>query len=131
MLADDFFSAYMDAISGATFDEKTGLIEIPNNSTSSMQPLNFFIADRMFTMDRAAQLFPKDQNTAIGGVAGTQYGVVTKLGSNSGEGLDFIIGIKFLERYYAVSSGSSLETLIDHLWQVFDADGNRVGFAQT
>lgn len=74
-----------------------------------MQPLNFEIAGRVFVMDVAAQLIPTDQNIAWGGVAGKQYGVVANLGTNSGEGLDFIIGQKFMERYYAVSRGSSLE----------------------
>jgi len=50
------------------------------------------IADRVFSMDVTAQLIPTDQNTAWGGVAGKQYGVVANLGTNSGEGLDFIIG---------------------------------------
>ncbi|KAG8221143.1 acid protease [Butyriboletus roseoflavus] len=115
VLADDFFSVYMNAIPGATFDSNTTLIEIPPSSIPSMQPLNFSIANRVFTMDVAAQLIPTDQNIAWGGVAGKQYGVVTKLGSDSGQGFDFIIGQKFMERYYAV----------------FDTDANRVGFAQT
>ncbi|KAF8448784.1 acid protease [Boletus edulis BED1] len=115
LLADDFFAVYLKAIPGAKLDSNTGLIEIPPSSISSMQSLNFTIADRVFSMDVAAQLIPTDQNTAWGGVSGKQYGVVANLGSNSGEGLDFIIGQKFMERYYAV----------------FDTDANRVGFAQT
>ena len=133
LLADNFFSVYLNAIPGAMLDNTTGLIEIPPSSVSLMQPLNFFIADRMFTMDVAAQLIPTDQNIAWGGVAGKQYGVVSNLGTDSGEGLDFIIGQKFMERYYAVSRSSSLEkpTLIEPSCQVFDTDANRVGFAQT
>ncbi|KAG6381803.1 acid protease [Boletus reticuloceps] len=115
LLADDFFAVYLKAIPGAKLDSNTGLIEIPPSSISSMQPLDFTIADQVFSMDVAAQLIPTDQNTAWGGVSGKQYGVVANLGSNSGEGLDFIIGQKFMERYYAV----------------FDTDANRVGFAQT
>lgn len=103
LLADNFFAVYLLAISGAKLDSNTGLIEIPHSSVPFMQPLNFLIAGRVFTMDVAAQLIPTDQNEAWGGVAGKQYGVVANLGTNSGEGLDFIIGQKFLERYYVVS----------------------------
>ncbi|KIJ65377.1 hypothetical protein HYDPIDRAFT_110424 [Hydnomerulius pinastri MD-312] len=115
LLADDFFAVYVGAIPGAKLDENTGLIEIPKSSIASMKSLDFSIGGTVFSMDVAAQLIPTDQNTAWGGVASKQYGVVANLGSNSGEGLDFIIGQKFMERYYAV----------------FDTDSNRVGFAQT
>lgn len=118
LLADDFFAVYMDAIPGATLDVQTGLIEIPASSVSQMKSLNFTIGGQVFSMDVAAQLIPTDQNTAYGGVAGKQYGVVSNTGSNSGEGLDFTIGQKFMERFYAVSSGSSLakHVVIDSIW---------------
>ncbi|KAF8432236.1 acid protease [Boletus edulis BED1] len=108
LFADDFFSVYMKAIPGANIDSNTGLLDIPPSSISRMQPLNFTLADR---------LFPADQNTALGGDPGKRYGTVGSFGNNSrsGEGLDFLLGLKFLERYYSA----------------FDADGNRVGFAQT
>ncbi|KAF9232454.1 acid protease [Melanogaster broomeanus] len=105
LLADDFFAVYMQAIPGAYLDQHTGLIEIPSKSVPYMQPLNFSIGGQIFSMDVAAQLIPTDQNTAWGGVASKQYGV----------GLDFIIGQKFMERFYAV----------------FDTDNNRIGFAET
>ena len=108
LLADNFFDVYLHAIPGAKLDSSIGLIQIPPSSISSMQPLNFTIAGTVFSMDVAAQLIPTSQNVAWGGVAGKQYGVVANLGSNSGEGLDFIIGQKFMERYYAVSHGTSL-----------------------
>ena len=43
------------------------------------------------------------------------YLVVGDMGSRSGEGLDFINGMAFLERFY----------------QVYDSGNNRVGFAPT
>ncbi|KAG0704563.1 acid protease [Suillus ampliporus] len=115
LLADDFFAVYLDAIPGAYLDDNTGLIAIPSSSITDMQPLNFTICGTTFSMDTAAQLVPLDQNTAWGTPAGVQYGIVSNLGSNSGEGFDFIIGQKFMEKYYAV----------------FDSDHNRVGFAYT
>ncbi|KAG0704564.1 acid protease [Suillus ampliporus] len=115
LLADDFFAAYLDAIPGAYLDNNFGIPVIPSSSVADMQPLNFKIGGCVFSMDTAAQLFPLDQNAAWGGETDVQYGVVSNLGANSGEGFDFIIGQKFMEKYYAV----------------FDTDSKRVGFAYT
>ncbi|KAG0703367.1 acid protease [Suillus ampliporus] len=115
LLADDFFAVYLDAIPGAYLDDNTGLIAIPSSSITDMQPLHFTIGGTTFSMDTAAQLVPLDQNAAWGGETGVRYGIVNNLGSNSGEGFDFIIGQKFMEKYYAV----------------FDSDHSRVGFACT
>jgi hypothetical protein len=54
-------------------------------------------------------------NTYIGGSSSSNYLIVNNLGSPSGEGLDFINGYTFLERFYSV----------------FDTTGGRVGFATT
>ena len=54
-------------------------------------------------------------NTAIGGDPNSIYLIVSDLGSPSGEGLDFINGMVFLQRFY----------------NVFDVTNNRVGFATT
>jgi len=105
----------MNAIPGAYMDNDIGLIVIPASSVAGMQWLNFEIGGTIFSLDAAAQLIPQDENAAWGGEPGVQYGVVTNLGTNSGEGLDFILGQKFMERFYAV----------------FDTDDNRVGFAYT
>lgn len=58
---------------------------------------------------------PSKLNTAIGGQADSVYLIVSDLGSVSGEGLDFIDGMTFLERFY----------------YVFDIANSRVGFATT
>lgn len=62
-----------------------------------------------------AQIWPRALNTAIGGTANNIYLIVGDLGTNSGEGLDFINGYGFLERFYSV----------------FDTANRRVGFATT
>ena len=54
-------------------------------------------------------------NTDIGGSADGIYLIVGDLGSPSGEGLDFIDGFAFLERFY----------------YVFDVTNSQVGFATT
>ena len=54
-------------------------------------------------------------NSAIGGTSDFVYLVVNDLGSVSGQGLDFIDGMTFLERFYSV----------------YDTANRRVGFAAT
>jgi hypothetical protein len=105
----------VNAITGASLDNNTGLIAIPTSSVAGMQSLNFVIGGKVFSMDPAAQLIPQDENTYWGGKTGMRYSVVASMGANSGGGLDFILGQKFMERFYAV----------------FDTDGNRVGFGYT
>ena len=62
-----------------------------------------------------AQLWPTALNEAIGGSADSLYLVVSDLGSSSGEGLDFINGYAFLERFYSV----------------YDSANAQIGFAET
>ena len=54
-------------------------------------------------------------NSLIGGSSDYIYLIVGDLGSNSGEGLDFIDGFAFLERYYFL----------------YDAGASEIGFAET
>ena len=54
-------------------------------------------------------------NDQIGGTPDFVYLIVSDLGSNSGQGLDFINGMTFLQRFY----------------HVFDIANSRVGFATT
>ena len=94
----------------------------------------FNIGGKTFTLTPNAQAFPvccspeasnilsltrsspqRALNTAIGGDDGSIYLITGDLGSDSGEGLDFIDGFAFLERFY----------------YVFDVANSRVGFATT
>ena len=54
-------------------------------------------------------------NNLIGGDSDSAYLIVSDLGTPSGEGFDFIDGMTFMERFYAV----------------FDTTNKRVGLAQT
>ncbi|KAL1747946.1 hypothetical protein HDZ31DRAFT_30826, partial [Schizophyllum fasciatum] len=48
-----------------------------------------------------AQLWPMALHEAIGGLADGLYLIVANLGTSSGEGLEFINGYAFLERFYS------------------------------
>ena len=54
-------------------------------------------------------------NEAIGGDANSVFLIVGDLGTDSGEGFDFVDGMTFLERFY----------------YVFESGNNQVGFATT
>ena len=63
---------------------------------------------------RLTEVLPQ-LNTAIGGDDDSVYLVVGDLGSNTGEGLDFVDGFTFLQRFYSV----------------YDATNNKFGLATT
>ena len=79
------------------------------------QPLFFKAGGGTFVLTPNAQIWPRSLNPFIGGVSGRIYLVIGDLGTPSGQGLDFIDGFAFLERFYAV----------------FDTTTKTVGFATT
>lgn len=105
----------MAAIPGSYYDNQSAFFVIPSSSIANMQPLNFTIGGTVFKMDVAAQLIPVDQNAAWSGYPGMQYGTVAPLGHFSGQGSDFILGQKFLEKYYAVSNSLNITGSLIHL----------------
>ena len=62
-----------------------------------------------------AQIWPRTLNAVIGGTVNSVYLIVNDIGSVSGEGLDFVNGQAFLERFYTA---------------YYSGDGS-VGFANT
>ncbi|OJT05192.1 Polyporopepsin [Trametes pubescens] len=114
LIASDAFSAYQTATGGVA-DNNTGLLKITADQFASLESLFFHIGDNTYEFTPNAQIWPRALNTAIGGDADSIYLIVADLGSNSGEGLDFIDGFTFLERFYNV-------------WDVANA---QVGFATT
>ncbi|KAJ7445280.1 family A1 protease [Mycena latifolia] len=98
-LASDAYSRYT-ALTGATLDSATGLLTVP--SIANLQPLVVIMNGTSFTFSPNAQLWPRALNTAIGGSSCKLYLVIADLGSPSGAGLDFILGLVFLQRFYSV-----------------------------
>jgi hypothetical protein len=134
LLATDAFNAYKKA-TGATLDNATGLLTISTTQYNNLKNLNFVVGgvsaqsaalciltgillahlQKTFALTPNAQIWPRALNEDIGGTSGKIYLIVNDLGSDSGEGLDFINGYTFLERFYSV----------------YDTTNKRVGFATT
>ncbi|KAG1834412.1 aspartic peptidase domain-containing protein [Suillus variegatus] len=114
LLASNAYDEYKSA-TGATLDATTGLLRITTTQYSALKDLNFVVGSNTYTLTANAQIWPRSLNTYIGGTTNYIYLVVNDLGTPSGEGLDFINGYTFLERFYSV----------------FDTTHSQVGFATT
>ncbi|KAJ8593240.1 aspartic proteinase [Rhizopogon salebrosus TDB-379] len=114
LIASDAYSAYQSA-TGSTMDTQTNLLRITLTQYNALKNLNFNIGSSTFVLTPNGQIWPRSLNTYIGGSSSSVYLVVGDLGSPTGEGLDFVNGYAFLERFYSV----------------FDTDNSRVGFATT
>ncbi|KAL4244022.1 peptidase A1 family protein [Abortiporus biennis] len=113
-LASDVFKAYQQ-VTGAVLDKYTRYLRLTQSQYENLQSLFFNINGVDFELTPNAQIWPRLYNSYIGGEPDKVYLMIEDLGTNSGEGLDFILGTNFLERYYSV----------------FDTENRRVGFAQT
>jgi len=114
LLATDAFQAYEKA-TGGTMDSTTGLLTVTEEQFNNMQSLFFNIGGISFELTPNAQIWPRSLNSDIGGEEGKIYLVTSDLGSPSGQGLDFINGFVFLQRFYSV----------------FDTGNTQVGLATT
>ncbi|EPS97851.1 aspartic proteinase [Fomitopsis schrenkii] len=114
LMATNAFDAYTQA-TGATQDQTTGLLTLSNEDFNNLQSLFFNIGDQSYELTANAQIWPRSLNSLIGGQNDQIYLVVSDIGTESGQGLDFINGFSFLERYLSV----------------FDTANNQVGFAPT
>lgn len=114
LISKDAYDKYQ-TVTGATFDAVAGLLKITSAQYAKLQSLYFWIGGKTFEFTANAQIWPRSLNTAIGGSTGDIYLVVGNLGSSTGQGLDFINGQTWLERFYSV----------------YDTDKERVGIATT
>ncbi|KAH9021869.1 acid protease [Lactarius hengduanensis] len=101
LIATDAFQEYQKA-TGATLDQTTTLLTLTNSQFNNLQSLFFDIGGVQYEFTPNAQIWPRVLNTAIGGTAGQIYLIVSDLGTPSGQGLDFINGFTFLQRFYSV-----------------------------
>ncbi|CAL1694550.1 unnamed protein product [Somion occarium] len=115
LLASDGFERYQIATGAVLDDDATGLLRLTPAQFANLQSLFFTVNGATFELTANAQAWPRSLNTAIGGDSDSIYLIVGDLGTNSGEGLDFVNGLTFLERFYSV----------------FDTANRRVGLATT
>ncbi|OBZ76839.1 Polyporopepsin [Grifola frondosa] len=108
LLASDALERYRRA-TGAVLDNTTGLLKLTPVQFANLQSLFFNISGVTYELTPNAQLWPRALNAVIGGTANGVYLIVGDLGTNSGEGLDFINGMAFLERFYFVYDSESNE----------------------
>ncbi|TCD63445.1 hypothetical protein EIP91_005386 [Steccherinum ochraceum] len=101
LIATDALAAYQTA-TGAVQDSDTGLLRLTPDQFNNLESLFFTIGSETFEFTPNAQIWPRALNTAIGGTSDFVYLIVNDIGSASGEGLDFIDGMTFLERFFAV-----------------------------
>ncbi|KAG5645987.1 hypothetical protein DXG03_004588 [Asterophora parasitica] len=114
LLASDAFRSYCRA-TGAEEDEATGLFTVTEDQFASMESLFFTIGSETYEFAPNAQIWPRKLNDTIGGEEDKIYLIVADMGRPSGDGLDFINGFVFLQRFYTV----------------FDTTNSRVGLART
>lgn len=108
MIASDAFSAYQDATK-STLDETTGLLTIPESQLDELQSLFFTIGGVAYEVSADAQIWPRALNSKIGGKEGQIYLVVADMGSPSGNGLDFVNGVAFLQRFYTILDTTNVQ----------------------
>ncbi|KAH7091014.1 acid protease [Auriculariales sp. MPI-PUGE-AT-0066] len=114
LLATEAFKAYQ-SVTEAVIDNATGLLSVTNEQFDAMRNLLVNVDGVNYPLTPDAQRFPAKFNSQIGGQPGKIYLVINDLGSHGESGLDFILGMYFLQRFY----------------HVYDAGANRVGFART
>ncbi|KAH8553064.1 acid protease [Umbelopsis sp. PMI_123] len=114
LLATDAFQAYQKA-TGAVLDSNTSLLKLTADQFANLKSLYFHIGDQAYELTPNACIFPRSLNTAIGGDPNGIYLMIGDIGTPSGSGLDFMLGMAFFERHYIL----------------FDTANKRVGFATT
>ncbi|KAF7298759.1 Acid protease [Mycena indigotica] len=114
LLATDAFQAYQQA-TGAKLDNTTGLLTLTESQFEDLQSLFFEVGGTIFELTPNAQIWPRSLNSTLGGEEDKIYLITADLGSPSGQGLDFINGFGFLQRFYSV----------------YDTTNSQVGLATT
>ncbi|KAI0762221.1 aspartic peptidase domain-containing protein [Fomes fomentarius] len=114
----DAFNTYKN-LTGAILDDTTGLLRLTPEQYASLSSLFFHIGENIFEFTANAQIFPRKFNAALGGTSEFVYLVMGDIGAflldNVEDGLNFVNGVAFLERFY----------------YAYDFASDMVGFAAT
>lgn len=101
MIATDAYQKYQQ-LTGAVLDSQTGLLTVTEDQFNNLQSLFFSIGGTIFELTANAQIWPRALNSILGGADDQIYLVIADMGMPSGQGLDFIDGFAFLQRFYSV-----------------------------
>ncbi|KAI5895030.1 acid protease [Schizophyllum commune H4-8] len=107
-LPTDAYNMYV-AQTGAVPDRNTGLLSVTEKQFKQMKSLVFNVNGVDYELVPDAQLWPRSRNADIGGTPKGYYLVVASMGSPEGQGLDFINGYAFLERFYSYYDTANAE----------------------
>jgi hypothetical protein len=72
------------------YHRTTGLLKLTASEFENLQSLFFDVGGVQYELTPNAQIWPRELNSQLGGTEGNIYLVVSDLGSQSGQGLDFI-----------------------------------------
>lgn len=101
LIASDAFQKFKE-FTGATMDVATGLLTLSARQYHNLHPLFFNIGGEQYELTVNAYTWPRHLNTEIGGRHGDIYLTIADIGTESGHGMDFILGVPFFERFYVV-----------------------------
>ncbi|KAH9885230.1 aspartic proteinase from Irpex Lacteus [Cubamyces lactineus] len=114
LIPSDAFAIYQNA-TGAVMDNSTNMLSILVDEYDKLQSLFFTIGETVFEFPPNAQIWPRALNTAIGGTTDKLYLIIGDGGVFTPTGINFVNGMTFLERFYAV----------------FNSTDNTIGLANT
>lgn len=100
-LAADAFQAYQRA-TGAILDDITGLLTLTAAQFDVLQSLYFTIEEQNYELTPSAQIFTGELNTPIGEDTDKIYLIIIDGQTQSGVGLDFVLGEAISRRLYTV-----------------------------
>ena len=95
LLSTDALKKYLSS-TGAEVDKITGLPSVTGDQYSKMENLFVSVGEATYELVPDAQRWPGGLNTDIGGNSSSIYLAVGDIGSQSRQGLDFILGMAFL-----------------------------------
>ncbi|KAJ7274233.1 acid protease [Mycena rebaudengoi] len=109
MLATQAFQAYQKA-TGAVMDNSLGLLTVTEEQYAKMQSMCFNIGSVKYEFTKNAQIFPRSMNAVLGAPPNKICLIMADMGELSGQGLDFINGFAFLQRFYSVYDTTNCQT---------------------
>ncbi|KAJ7058017.1 acid protease [Mycena amicta] len=102
MIPSSAFNTYMQ-MTGATMDDATGLLCVTDDQYENMQSLMFNINGVEYELTKNAQMWPRSQNSMLGGDEKKRYLVFANMGDlKTEDGLCFINGYALLQRFFSV-----------------------------